>query len=119
MVLGIVALVVGLSVVLTTLDTPFLAVNDEDVRLLRIVHLNTFGGILLTIVGVLALAGGRRRQEGSAVVAGGMASLMALWALVGLNTPINYMSARADTFTLFLMLSVGLLLFTLTPDPDN
>lgn len=117
--LGVVGAVVGILVILTTVDTPFFAVNSPDVRLLRILHLNAFGGLLVTIVGALAIAGGVRRRTGPALAAGAMTAIMALWSLVGLNTGLNLMSARADTFTLFLMLASGLLLFSLTPDPER
>jgi len=117
-VLGAVASVVGVLVMATTLDTPFIAINSDEVRFMRIIHLDTFGGLLLLIVGTVALWAGRQRRGAPALAAGTMASFMAAWALVGLNTPLNLMGARADAFTLFLMLASGLLLFALTPDPD-
>ena len=46
------------------------------------------------------------------------AALLCLWSLVGLNTSLNLMGARADAVTFFLMIATGLLLFVLTPDPD-
>lgn len=117
-VLGALALIIGTLVVLTTLDSPFVVANSPDVRLLRLIHLDTFGGVLTVMVGALALVGGIRRTRGAALTAGVLASALGLWSLIGLNTALNLMSARADAFTFFLMIGSGLLLFTLTPDPD-
>jgi hypothetical protein len=112
-VLGVVALVVGLWGVIAALGFPFTVARGAPLG--RFIHLSELGAIV-TLVGGVALVAAPSAQRRLAAIGGGLLfGAATVWTFVGLHLDTNPLGGRANTFAFFLMLTIGLLVLGFAP----
>ncbi len=118
-VLAVVAVVGGIAGALNALGAPFAA--DRGEQLWRLYAMNTLGGVLTVVGGLVAWLGTRRGSKGPVLAAGVLFLAMTGLTVLGVGQTWNPFGGRASTASFWLMLGVGLTALVVSPStaPDG
>ncbi len=118
-VLAVVAIAGGLAGAVNAIGAPFAA--DRGEQLWRLYAMNTLGGVLTVVGGLVAWLGARRASKGPVLAAGVLFLAMAGLTVVGVGQTWNPFGGRASTASFWLMLGVGLAALVVSPStaPDG
>jgi hypothetical protein len=112
-VLGVVAVFLGGVAAINAVSQPFASSSGQ--QLAWVFAMNTLGGLLTALLGVVAIAGARGRNERMVLAAGLVFLAAALVTFLRTNTSGNILGGHAGTMSFFLMLGVGLVLLVVSP----
>ena len=112
-VLGVVAVFFGGAAAINAVSQPFAASGGQ--QLAWVFAMNTLGGLLTALLGVLAIAGARGRNERLVLAAGLVFLAATLVTFLRTNTSSNILGGHAGTMSFFMMLGVGLVLLVVSP----
>jgi len=112
-VLGLVALFFGVAATINAASHPFATSGGQ--QLAWVFAMNTLGGLLTALLGALAIAGARRREERLVLVAGLVFLLATLVTFLRTNASGNIFGGHAGTMSFFMMLGVGMVMLVISP----
>ncbi len=113
-VLSTVAIVGGAAGTIDALGAELFA--DRGAQLLRLYAMNTFGGLVTVVGGLIGVGGFALRSKALAGLAGLLFLGVAGISLIALGQTYNLFGGRASTLTLWLMLGVGFTALAASPE---
>lgn len=113
-----VGIAIGIAGFINALDAPSWT-SGFNAQLWRLVSMSRLGALITIVGGLIAIGSVRTSKKGPAALAGLLFMTAAGFTLVAVGRSFNWLAGRASTLSFWMMLGIGLLALTLSPEPGE